>query len=290
MTFENMSALKVWDEQQRCHTLRASVQGYAVSCLASIDYGPWAAVAAVPAGPGIAAVVAAGPRAALTSHEILDAYEAKFVTASNSTYARQSFLDAAQQEGEPLVQWHTRILMLYRQSEANADLENTKELREHFTRGLINKRVKEHVMDSQPLTMTNALQLATAKAATIEVLRKEGPRGLQQQGKAPGLFALDLRTERRDVTSSLETRRCYNCDKTGHLKRGCRQPLNRKDSSGKQRQERGGAPTSPNPERVDQALLALMESMASDSDIEEGQEQMVLDDNHPEEEGDGSGN
>jgi hypothetical protein len=74
------------------------------------------------------------------------------------------------------------------------------------------------------------------------------------------------------------------------LKKDCRQPLNRKDGSGKQRQERGEALTGPDPERVDQALLALMESMASDSDIEEGQEQMVLDDNHPGEEGDGSGN
>ena len=216
MTFENMSTLKTWNEAYRCQVLRASVQGYAVSCLSSIEYGPWAAVAAVPAGPGVAAVVAVAARPALTSHQILEAYEAKFVTASNSTYARQTFLDAAQKEGEPLVQWHTRITMLYRRSEPNADLENTKELREHFIRGLINKRVKEHVMDFQPVTMSRALHIATAKAATIEVLKKEDPGSRRHQGMAPGLFAID--------GTQTETRRCFNCDIQGHLARDCRQP------------------------------------------------------------------
>jgi hypothetical protein len=234
MTFNNIATLKAWDDARKITNIRASVQGYAVTCISGVEYGPWVAVVAVVGGPGVAAVAGVVARGALTSEEILDAYEAKFVTSSNSKYARQEFLDAVQNPDEALVMWHTRLSMLYRRSEPNADMENARELREHFIRGLLNRRVKEQVMDFDPPSMSDALRLATNKAATIAVLKKEDDmrRDGRKKGTPAGLFAVGVAETNQEEGSAIGAmdRRCYNCNQVGHLQRNCSQPAKKRSN------------------------------------------------------------
>lgn len=234
MTFNNIADLKGWDEDRRCAMIKASMSGYAILAVSAVQYGPWAAVPAVVAAPGVAAQAAIPARLALTSEEILDAYEARFVTAANSSFARRTFRQAVQGDDETLVAWYTRLIMLYRRTAPNADLETTQELLEAWQEGLISPTIQEHLMDHIPKTMSEALQLATQKAATITMLTA----GARARKKASGsIFALQ-----RESTASVSAfgRNCFNCDAPGHFAKECPHPARQQQVRPKQGGGGGG--------------------------------------------------
>jgi hypothetical protein len=242
MTFNAIATLKNWPEETRRAMIKASMQGYAIAAVSAVEYGPWPPIAAVAAAPGVPAVVGVAGRPELTSEQILDAYEAKFVTAANSTYARRQFKDAVQRHDESLVAWHTRLIMLYRRSEPRADMENARELREHFIDGISSPQVREYVMDQNPTTMSDCLSVATNKAATIASMQalQKGRRQLNSINalnglpptSRPGFNPSAVGNNNNSSNNGNHgdnggvnslNRRCYICRSKFHLQKDCHQ-------------------------------------------------------------------
>jgi hypothetical protein len=169
---------------------------------------------------------------------VLDQYEAKFVTAANSSYARRLFREAKQQSDESLVAWHTRLQMLYRRSNPLADVEHTVEVREKFIEGLIHPVIKEFVMDTNPETMSRALVVATAKAGTLASMERDKGHH-RRTTSSHNIFAMDGFNSNEDGDKgpmNAMTRRCYVCQSEDHLQRECPQ----RKARGDRRPGRGG--------------------------------------------------
>ncbi len=199
VTYENIRTLNNWVENDVCVAqIKAAMGGYAAVAVQGINH----------ADPG----------------ELLNLYEAKFVTAAGSVQARQMFVSAKQQHNESITAWHTRVRTLYRRADVNANLETTKELIDRFIFGLENRDVLEKTLDAQPANMTEALAQATAKAANVACMA-------EQAGKKPppGLNAMGGSVDNADgakgggayTADKKQKMKCFKCQEFGHFKREC---------------------------------------------------------------------
>ncbi len=105
--------------------------------------------------------------------------------------------------------------MLYRRSDAAANTETTKELIDKFIFGLVHEKVMERTLDARPANMTDALAEAAKRAATLATIK-------EMQGKKPGVGLHSMNATH--VPKPSPDRKCFNCDRTGHLARDCPQP------------------------------------------------------------------
>ena len=143
--FLRLAEEKPWTDDQKKRMIKCSMLDDAVMTVASIPIYGVPATATTPALPS------------LTWQEVLAAYENKFVAAAGETFARQEFLFATQQKSESIVEWHSRVITMYRHAEPFGDFERSKELRERFILGLSNKQIMEYVLDNKPPTMSLSL-------------------------------------------------------------------------------------------------------------------------------------
>jgi hypothetical protein len=108
-----------------------------------------------------------------TVEQLLGRYEEKFMPPAASDMARARFETAVQQPKESILQWHGRLRMLWTRAYAaavggwgggvgDAILIRT------FARGLRTKKVREHVLRSQPNTYDDALQAAQTEQAVAD--------------------------------------------------------------------------------------------------------------------------
>lgn len=211
--YNAVSDLKGWDEEYRRKMIRSSMYGDALACVSGIHIDEIPAHPGAPAQPlnGLPAVAPRAARPALTSEQILDAYEAKFVPEGNSYYARQAFLESRQRHSESLVEWHTRLIRLYRRAEPQANTDTTKELIERFGTGIHDHRIIEELVNKRPDTMSKALNIATSKQGALSAYSEVKRIGRRTTA---GLYSLD--TERKS-----ENVQCWLCKERGHIRSEC---------------------------------------------------------------------
>ena len=257
--------------------IRNAMCGYALSCLEGIVYDEIPAQAAVPAdvNAGRPAQPAVAHRPALTSAQILDLYESKFVTAANTAYARQQFLNAIQGKDEDITHWHTRLITLYRRSDPTASVENSRELVERFAKGLLQPAVREKVYGATGCTMSRALEVAVNRAAVVAMMHEdEMERTGGRRKQIPGLFAMDQAQERAGGSDRKSNIKCWACDQEGHFKSECPNLNKRKqgDKSGPNKGGNGGNRKGGygNNRRI--AALDVEEEVYDDEAVEDDQE------------------
>lgn len=189
--FSNVRALNNWNDADAVAHIKAAMTGYAAMAVQGMDHA--------------------------TPNGLLDLYEAKFCTAAASVQARQQFLAATQDEKESITAWHTRVKMLYRRSDVNADMERTKELVDKFIFGLAHETVLERTLDARPTNMTDALAEATNRAATLATIKEMG-------GRKPGVGLHSMKVTKVGVKPQEVEKKCFNCDSPAHMVKECPQP------------------------------------------------------------------
>ena len=196
--FIRVANLKGWDEARRKNIIIGKMRGEAVAAVGHIDTAP------------------------LTSDQLLRQYEERFIIAGNSAFARQQFLQAKQERTEQITAFHTRIITLYRHAHPGVDVEGVAEVIERFAFGLHSPKIQEYVLDKSPRTMTDALNHANTKYATMQALAMTtgGARG----GGINNINEAEVK--------------CWKCDKIGHFKKNC--PLRK--GGNKNKFNKGGNP------------------------------------------------
>ncbi len=229
--FEILAEGKGWDPAQQVRAIRQSMMGYAVDATGDIEVGEIAANAAL----GIA------HRAALTPVQVLNAYEAKFVTAAGTTKARDDFLAAHQGQQETVSQWHTRVKMLYRRAHPQANAETSHELLEKFQYGLWNGTVCDRTLTDRPLNMTQALDRASHHVATLSALRRRGIRQRNELGGGSLNFMGSAAGNGGPTTNGNPHAHltCHGCKEKGHIRRNCSKAKKGKDGSSRGEKTKG---------------------------------------------------
>ena len=179
---------------------------------------------------------------AYTADGLLAKYDAIFLPAAGSHYARMEFKQAKQKAGETVAAWHARLRYIFLRAEPGADTETSRDLMETFVLGLEDPSVRSYTFRDFPATYELALHRATMQAAAEQVL--------DPKGKSNNIFSIDAPTERdlaftgrakktergRQVeiervmpNRDMNDGRCFRCDQPGHIRADCRVNLNRQE-------------------------------------------------------------
>jgi hypothetical protein len=161
-------------------------------------------------------------------------YTARFVPEADTAEAWTTFREARQREDEPYLAWHVRLRDIFCRAYpdlAAAAVEDHRDLRSAFTMGIADDEVKREAWrrpaanyQAALINSTNA-ESALAQMPTLGTVRTAKQR--------PGAYAVapmghEKGPERgtpggkRGGPNAVEKRRCFYCDKEGHIVRDCR--------------------------------------------------------------------
>ena len=165
-------------------------------------------------------------------HQLLQAYEARFMPAAASDLARSEFKEARQKEQETILEWHARLRELYTRAYPNlnaAAVAASLDLRDAFILGLADPSIKADTWKARPANFNAALGEATSIRAGLMVL------GGHQHG------GFEIKKEMNSIGAGAGfggkfAGQCYNCGYTGHRARDCR----RAEGAGAPYPARGG--------------------------------------------------
>ena len=162
----------------------------------------------------------------LTLEDVLNIYESRFVTASDSKMALVEFATARQTDDETVLQWHARLRELYTRANPGQPIDGATgtpyQLRERFILGLRDDSVRMYCLEQSPPTYAMALARAQEKQAynlmdnqarTEQGSGKKKVNAIMEEPEEEASHALHAIIEHQ--------KRCYICNKTGHFKDSC---------------------------------------------------------------------
>ena len=188
----------------------------------------------------------------LSATDLLNAYEAKFMPLAASDLSRARFETATQEAKEHLLQWHGRLQMLFvRAYGGHGQAMGEAMLIRAFARGIRNRRIREHVLRSQPATYDAALGSAQTEQAVLDsanyIPGSAPPFATNIAGQSQaGHGANQGRGEPMEIgamgTGKIQ---CHTCHLFGHIARDCglvKKPAANDAAGGaRQRPRQGGA-------------------------------------------------
>ena len=139
--------------------------------------------------------------------QMLQQYEALFVTRAASEAAKTAFHQTKQAAGETLLAYHSRLRDLYIRAYPGNDAEASEILRRQFIFHLRDARISDWANMQRPQTYQAALAAAEDRAAGLMALPSH--KGVDYIGAMGAGSAVNVE--------------CYNCQKVGHYKRDCPQ-------------------------------------------------------------------
>ena len=189
--------------------------------------------------------------------ELVAAYQAVFVPVGGTEAAKEQLWTAKQEEDEGLKQWHSRIRMIYCRAYPQIgwqDLEVNSDLRTFFIKGLKSFHLKDRVGSNVYANYTEAFNEADRLSGWLNHLNQR--HGAQPEPAAvvkrePRVHAMDPRegtSQGGGAVASLhrENRRCFECNKQGHIAKDCYSRGQNKAPAGNRR-GRGNARQNPSP-------------------------------------------
>ena len=160
----------------------------------------------------------------ITAEMLLDMYEAKFVPAAASDLSRAKFETAMQLQAETILAWHGRLQSLFVRAYGHGGAMGEQLLVRAFARGIRLRRVREHVLRSQPENYDNALNAAQTEQAVIDS-------GSFIPGSAPATVGNVAGQRNRGANHQHEPMeigamgsagvQCHLCKQFGHYQREC---------------------------------------------------------------------
>ena len=158
---------------------------------------------------GAARAIADIPLAGRTGRQVLDAYQERFLPEAASRLALAEFDTATMLPSESLLAWHTRIRELFDRAYPTDVVDTSTLLIRRFTIGLLDRRIKEFVMDRNPVTFTASLDLAQSKLATFSLLDQH-PNTSGSATKQQSMFAM-----------ASNNTGCWYCGNSAHTRANC---------------------------------------------------------------------
>ena len=149
-----------------------------------------------------------------------------FVPLENSTLAIQQQRNAKQQENEAMSVWHARCKSLYVRAFPHAR-EDDKNLIYSFVNGLNTRKIREGILQQNPVTYTEALQKANIIYAAVvhsnPNAHDSGIHAMSTPQRAKPRFSYTSATGGAGYSNT--GNQCYLCGKPGHQWRNCQMML-----------------------------------------------------------------
>lgn len=190
--FATVARIANWPDERGRRELFAAMGGSAARIVADIN----------PEAPG------------LTLAQMLEAYEARFVTRTASDQARAEFGQAVQLTSETVLEWHSRLRDLFLRAYPGAGVDidpGGQLLRDQYAKGLDNPAIREFVFDRRPATYAASLEAAQSKQATVLLM------ATTKKSATPSVNAMASNTS----SPTLSSDSCFFCEKAGHFLRQC---------------------------------------------------------------------
>lgn len=204
-TFLLIAEAAGWNEAQKKIQAAACMEGPAATVVSHIDTAALATVA-----------------------EVLDAYEACLMPAAAGEVAQQEFEVARQLPGESLLAWHSRLRTLFIRAYANVVPETAINLRNKFSRGLIDPKIRLDVMNQRPQGYQEALTIAqrfhSNKIMNEQFIQQDS--GLNGDAHKVTVLKgdeIDAMGNRNPGWKGKDNKKdvCWFCNRDGHQKRNC---------------------------------------------------------------------
>ena len=283
-TFENVARLYGWGERDQTAHIAAAMEGVACRRVSHIDHSQ--------NNPATGA--------AWTGRQLLDRYAQVFLPDAASDYARNLFLEAEQEEDEPLTEWFVRLKELFEIAHPHEDSETARETREKFMSGMWSNEIAKETYRQRPATFSDALKDAQTVAAGMMLFNKSrtkkpvkgGGRDLNDPFRVAALEVVNADGTRNrsaqavaataasgpkdNTTDWIKNVVCHWCKKKGHLQRDCRKKAaaakagrGRGGGGGSGGKGRGGTNSKVNSYQIN-ALTEALKQLATDEEDQDG--------------------
>ena len=193
--YNNVAKLKAWTDEEKKDQLVAAMEGRAGRMVHFIDV------------------------TGKTAAQILTLYDAKFLPPLAGDDAKHLFKRCTQDPDEDIVMWHARVTEVFMRAYPNANYDTDDRLVEQFIMGLFNNVVLDRTNQAKPTTMTEALDVATAKEAGLKQLKRAA---YMKKTLRTDAHLLELHgTEPEGELAALTGSECFHCKGLGHFRNEC---------------------------------------------------------------------